>query len=256
MSQKSRASLPSSPWPIRRGGLAALILCAACAAGTGPGPRPPTEVFDLSAGCSPERNPYGVWQYGYTIEQALVPSAFRRDRFYDSKSSIGFWQPSSIPHAGHYPYVACNRSARTEYGPCSIPGTRHGWAARAGQVAMEASNSGQYSVVRFTAPVTGNYRVTARFEAIHFGLSTTDVHVMHGAKSLFAAEIEGYGGDPTFHAVSGAAPAAAYAGTVKLEARDTIDFAVGYGKNRTHFADTTGLFARLELVTTDLTRSL
>jgi hypothetical protein len=198
-------------------------------------------------GCSPVRNPNGVWQYGYTIEQALVPSAFRRAGFHDGKSSIGFWQPSSIPKTGHYPYVACNPSAKTEYGPGSIPGTRRAWAARAGQVAMEASNSGQYSVIRFTAPVTGSYRVTARFEGIHFAPSTTDVHVMHGARSLFSAEIDGYGGDPALRAVSGANPAAAYAGTVRLEAGDTIDFAVGYGQNRTHYGDTTGLFARVEL---------
>jgi hypothetical protein len=74
---------------------------------------------------------------------------------------------------------------------------------RAGQVAMEASNAGQYSVVRFTAPVAGRYRVTARFEGIHFGLSTTDVHVVHGSTVLFSANVDGYGGDPAFQPVTG-----------------------------------------------------
>jgi hypothetical protein len=68
---------------------------------------------------------------------------------------------------------------------------------------------------------------------------------------LFAADIDGYAGDPDFHAAAGANPVAAYAGTVNLQAGDTVDFAVGYGNNRTHDFDTTGLFARLELIATD-----
>ena len=49
----------------------------------------------------------------------------------------------------------------------------------------------------------------------------------------------------------GANPVAVYTGTVKLESGDVVDFAVGYGANRTHYCDTTGLFAKLELLTTD-----
>jgi hypothetical protein len=30
-----------------------------------------------------------------------------------------------------------------------------------------------------------------------------------------------------------------------LKAQDTITFACGYGKNKTHYSDTTGLFARI-----------
>lgn len=223
--------------------LAAVILCAACASGGQAALPPVTEVFELATGCSPERNPNGVWQYGYTVGQALGPAAFRPDGFHGRRSDIGFWQPSDTP-GGHFPYVVCNPAARTVlYGE---RGTPRGWAVRAGQVAMEASKGGQYSVVRFTAPAAGRYRVTARFEAIHFGLSTTDVHVRHGDTSLFAADIDGYGGDPAFHPITGKTPTADYAGTVKLATGDTIDFAVGYGKNRTHYCDTTGLFARVE----------
>ena len=64
---------------------------------------------------------------------------------------------------------------------------------------MEASNVGQYSVVRFVAPASGTYTISAKFAGVHFGLSTTDVHVLHNGSSLFAADIEGYGGDPAFH---------------------------------------------------------
>jgi hypothetical protein len=188
-----------------------------------------------------------------------MPSAFRRDGFHDRKSPLGYWQPSSTPGSGRFPYVVCNPSPKTEV--IGEVGTPRGWAVRVGQVALEASNAGQYSVVRFTAPVAGSYRVTARFEGIHFGLSTTDVHVVHGATVLFSANVDGYGGDPAFQPVTGQRgcdvgargtnPAAAYVGIVKLETGDTIDFAVGYGGNRTHYCDTTGLSARVEVVGTD-----
>jgi hypothetical protein len=127
-------------------------------------------------------------------------------------------------------------------------GSQNGWAVRPGEVAMEASNTGQYSLIRFVAPVAGTYKITAQFEGVHFGLSSTDVHVLHNGTSLFDADIAGYGGDPAFHKLEGASPTAAYTGQVKLKAHDIITFAVGYGKNKTNSCDTTGLFARVLLV--------
>jgi hypothetical protein len=127
-------------------------------------------------------------------------------------------------------------------------GSNNGWAVRAGEVAMEASNSGQYSLVRFTAPIAGAYKVSAQFEGIHFRLSSTDVHVLHSGVSLFDADIAGYGGDPAFHAVEGANPTASYSGQIKLKANDTLTFAVGYGKNKTNSCDTTGLIARITML--------
>ena len=113
---------------------------------------------------------------------------------------------------------------------------------------MEASNSGQYSLVRFVAPVTGTYKIGAQFAGIHYGLSTTDVHVLHNGTSLFDADIDGYGGDPAFHMVQGVNPTARFSGQVELKANDTVTFAVGYGKNKTNSGDTTGLFAQVVLL--------
>ena len=90
---------------------------------------------------------------------------------------------------------------------------------------------GVCSLVRFVAPGEGSYEITAQFEGIHFGLSSTDVHVLHNADSLFDADINGYGGDPAFHEIKGTSPTAAYKGRVRLEAHDIVTFAVGYGKN-------------------------
>jgi hypothetical protein len=104
------------------------------------------------------------------------------------------------------------------------------------------------SLVRFVTPVAGTYKVSAQFEGIHYGLSTTDVHVLHNAASLFDADIDGYGGDPAFHKVQGASPTAGYSGQVELKASDTVTFAGGYGKDKTNSGGTTGLFAQVVLL--------
>jgi hypothetical protein len=207
-------------------------------------------TFDLSADFSFRENPNKVWQYGYSETNSLAPDQFRLDKQSDrvdmqcdSTSSIGFWHPAANhgPGPGYYPYVACNTTKQSQVG-CK------GWAVRAGEIAMEASSTGQYSLVRFTAPAAGTYQVSAQFEGIHYGLSTTDVHVLRNATSLFDANIDGYGGDPAFHKVEGASPTANYSAQVELKANDTVTFAVGYGKNKTNSGDTTGLLARVVLL--------
>ena len=205
---------------------------------------PSAMTFDLAGDFSFQKNPNGVWQYGYSATNSLDPSQFQFDKYADPTGPIGFWHPRFSQQAGPgwYPYIAVNSTKQSQFG------SMKGWAARAGEVAMEASNSGQYSLVRFVAPEAGTYGVSARFEGVHFGLSTTDVHVLHNGTSLFDADIQGYGGDPNFHKVEGASPTAAYSGLVKLAANDTVTFAVGYGKNKTNFCDTTGLFAQVLLV--------
>jgi hypothetical protein len=201
-------------------------------------------TFDLSAEFSMRDNPNKVWQYGYSETNSLDPSQFRLDKSTGALGEIGFWHPSvsDRPGPGYYPYIAHNAAKLTQLG------SSNGWAARAGEVAMEASNSGQFSLVRFVAPSPGMYKVTARFEGIHFGLSSTDVHVLHNATSLFDAEIEGYGGDPASHQVQGSSPTAAFSREIELKANDTVTFAVGYGKNKTNYGDTTGLFAQVILL--------
>ena len=110
---------------------------------------------------------------------------------------------------------------------------------------MEGSQDGQYSVVQFVAPRAGMYEIQADFTGIHFRLSSTDVHVLHGDTATFDAQIDGYGGDPTFHAVEGQSPRAAYHEVRALAIGDILTFAVGLGENETYYNDTTGLFVHI-----------
>lgn len=200
--------------------------------------------FDLGRDFSPLKNPAGVWQYGYSATSSLDPAEFRLDQYSNQAVPVAFWHPERTdqPGPGYYPYVAGNTADTTSYG------SSKGWAVRADEIAMEASNTGQYSLVRFVAPKAGMYSISAKFAGIHFGLSTTDVHVLHNATDLFTADIEGYGGDAAFHAIVGASPTANYEGQVALKRGDILTFAVGYGPNKTNYGDTTGLMVHIALL--------
>jgi hypothetical protein len=209
-----------------------------------PAPSNAPRTFDLSSAFEFTQTSASLRQYGYSATSSLAPDQFRLDSYLDKLVPICFWHPTSNDRSGpgYYPYVAYNGTNKSQTEP-----TR-GWVARAGQVAMEASNTGQYSLVRFVVPVGGVYRIRAHFEGIHFRLSSTDVHVLHNSVHLFDSDIQGYGGDSAFHPVEGLHPAVSYEVIVKLARKDTVTFAVGYGQNRTNYNDTTGLFAHLVLL--------
>ena len=201
------------------------------------------QVFDLSADFSLAKNPNAAWEYGFSVTNSLAADQFQLDQKSVMIGPIGFWHPTQgdAPGPGYYPYIAWNSTKDTQVGS-------KGWALSTGQIAMEGSNIGQYSLVRFTAPRPGNYSVDAKFIGIHFGLSTTDVHVLRNGTSVFDADIDGYGGDPAFHTVQGSNPRVEYSEQMHLKANDRITFAVGYGKNKTNYGDTTGLAVRIELL--------
>ena len=201
------------------------------------------QVFDLSADFSIAKNPNAIWEYGFSAGSSLTADQFQLDQKSLMIGPIGFWHPTQgdAPGPGYYPYIAYNSTKDTQVGS-------KGWAISDGQIAMEGSNTGQYSLVRFVTPRTGNYSVNAKFVGIHYGLSTTDVHVLKNGLSVFDADIDGYGGNPAFHKVQGSNPRADYSGQMYLKANDRITFAVGYGKNKTNYGDTTGLSVRIVLL--------
>jgi hypothetical protein len=194
--------------------------------------------FDLGGDFSFSRNPNGPWRYGSTRTSTLVAADFQLDAFAVATTPIGFWHPGEGSGA-YYPYVAANVGAAASADPTSS------WALRPGEISMEASADGRYAAVQFVAPEAGAYAFEADFEAVHFRLSTTDVHVLDGETSLLSAQLDGYGGDPAFHAVEGQSPRASYRGTRTLQAGGILTFAVGVGADGTNFNDTTGLVLRV-----------
>lgn len=102
-----------------------------------------------------------------------------------------------------------------------------------GQLAFHPGPAGEYSAVRFTARAAGEVEVEALFTSIA-ERATTDVHVLHGARSLFDGFIHLQGGPGR----------AAFGRKLSVEVGDTIDCVVGFG-NGFYGADSTGLAFRI-----------
>lgn len=223
-------------------------LIAGCAGPAGPdpagssGPGPSSSgtasaglaLYDLGGDFSFTANPNGPWRYGYTRGTRLDRTDFTLVAVADGATPVGLWHPGA-GRENYYPYIAANVGSTTAVEPTKA------WALRPNEVGLEASATGQFSVVEFVAPRAGDYDIRADFAGVHKGLSTTDVHVLRGDESLFAATISGYGGDPAFFTHQGESPTASYHGTQTLSAGDVLTFAVGFGANHTHYNDTTGL---------------
>src|SRR5882757_5234409 len=196
----------------------------------------------ISSKLSFTSNPADNWQVGYSAGDTLDPAQFKLCTFVDTSSNpIGLWHPAA-GSGGYYPYTGQNTD--------SISGIdkTNSWALRPGEIAMEGSNTGQFSMLRFVAPVSGKYHIKVIFEGVHFRLSTTDVHILLNSRHLFDDSIDGYGGDPAFHAITGSHPSSSYEGTLSLGKNDMLTFAVGYGFNKSFYNDTTGLLIVIEIV--------
>ena len=83
-----------------------------------------------------------------------------------------------------------------------------------GQVALHPGSGNQYSVLRFTAPMTGSYTIAAQFFVGDFG--DTDANILLNGDTVtpvfFAATTNT---NPSFN------------GSLSLNLGDTVDFVVG-----------------------------
>ncbi|HYC61224.1 MAG TPA: RHS repeat-associated core domain-containing protein [Thermoanaerobaculia bacterium] len=96
----------------------------------------------------------------------------------------------------------------------------------------------QRSVIRWTAPTAGTYRISGRFQGLDKAGTSTDVAIHHNGISLFAGHVSGYGVKVPF-AISRA-----------VRAGDSIDVSVGDGTNATIENDSTGV--ALTIIRTDI----
>lgn len=98
-------------------------------------------------------------------------------------------------------------------------------------LAFHPGPKGEYSVVRWTAPSPGDYQVSCAFTGID-GKTTTDVHVLHGGRSLFDGLIN----------LNGQGKRTDFKTPLHLQKGETVDFVVGFG-NGSYTFDSTGIEA-------------
>jgi alpha-galactosidase len=166
----------------------------------------------------PERVAPGTWLYE-NRPQWLLPAPDPNHPL----AGMCSWSASEL--GGTDPCVTHNPTPRVR----SMANIR--WEP--GRLAFHPGPKGEYSVVRFTAPESGDYSVHAAFLAIDRD-TTTNVHVLHGGRSVFDARIN----------LGGHGRRVTHDGRLTVAKGDTLDFVVGWG-NGTHICDSTGLEIRL-----------
>jgi hypothetical protein len=177
--------------------------------------------WDAAADFSAAANPNGAWSYGWSASRG---SAFNTDTVTTTFAGLSVWTNAGTQLE---PDVFFNGTG-TDINP---NGTN---PIPAGTLAFHPGPTGQNAVVRWSAPTSGAYNLTAIFTGRDTVGTTTDVAVLSNGVQLFGGEVTGFLATQSF-----------VAGPLNLNAGDTIDFTVGAGTDGTYFYDSTGLSAQI-----------
>jgi hypothetical protein len=171
------------------------------------------QVYDVAADFSTASNPNGTWTYGWSASLGTTLHPYLN---HDNAFGLDLWRDQTDPN------VSLNG---TDF-PIN-PGFAI-WPAH--RVAFHPGPIGEFSVVRWTAPHAAMIAVTSVFTGFDYnGPTSTDVHVLLNGVSVFDAFVEGFGSSISFST------------NLSVTAGDTIDVAVGVGRNGHYIDDTTGL---------------
>jgi hypothetical protein len=177
-------------------------------------------LYDATADFSLAGNPNGVWSYGTT--GTSLSGSFNMFPYAYDGGNILFW------NNGWYPLLQkAVGSDYTLYNSVLVPENT---------LAAHPAPLGEFAVLKFTAPDNGHYQISASFWGDDYiGPTTTDVHISLGSTELFSSYINGYGESSRQN----------YSGGVFLSKGDSLDFSIGFGRNRDFGYDTTGLSVRI-----------
>lgn len=187
----------------------------------------PVRVADVAADFSPTSNPNGVWRYGWST---TLGSPFILSSSPAVREGLDTWRGNLAPdgnpaayHNGTDDVIVLGGSARYE----------------PGQFGLHPGPDGEYGIVRYVAPLTGDVFIASMFASQDLAGTTTDVHVLLNGASVFDDFVEGIAGTSTVSFSRG----------FSLNSGDTLDFAVGFGRNRSFSNDSTALAATIQAVT-------
>ena len=171
--------------------------------------RSAASTYSAADDFSSSNNPNGAWSYGWS---ATLGSTFNLDttstNSYQATGLIG-WLGNQEP--GGYPFVLDNDTASTIlFGSAT--------AVQPGQL-LEHPGDGYHAVVRWIAPFSGMYGISATFSGLSSAGDSVDVHILHNGTPIFNS------------AVFGSPSPTSYSAITNLVVGDTIDFVVGDGGN-------------------------
>ena len=167
-------------------------------------------TYSVTGDFSASSNPNGVWTYGWLTQ---LGGAFTQYTVQASGSAGGTVQVWHDPTVYSYGTPSLwNNSSGSAYVSSTVSYST-GWAG------FHPGPSNEMSDFRFTAPTAAAYAIAFDFQGADVVGTTTDVHIYSNGGDLFSAAINGFG-DATRRS---------FAGTVYMNAGQTLDIAVGYG---------------------------
>lgn len=180
----------------------------------------PPQSYDAVRDFSPSGG--RVWSYGYKTQ---ITSALNR---YGPSAPIGagiLWIGERFDPQGD-PGIVCNSTGVVaSYGGVIVHPPN--------MLNLHPGPSGEYSVLRWTAPDSGTYHLEADFQGLNSNPGTTsNVVILHNNATIFSSNINGFGASSAQH----------FPPTeIDVAAGDTIDFCVGWGSNNDYHSDSTGV---------------
>ncbi len=179
---------------------------------------------------SQRANPCGVWSYGW--KKTVTDQFFPASNSYNDPPNRSVWcSASGSPSIFHNSrLISVNLGLTTSIIPPH-------------SLCLEPGLTGEYAVIRFTAPVDGAFLLSGQFFALtETGAgTTTDVWILpnDNKTGAFMAEIDCRRG----------LRSASFTGKLfELKKGNTLDFEVGYGTDKSYDNDTTGLVLLIEKV--------
>jgi len=199
------------------------------------------KTWDVSADYSiTNGNPNGDWCYGRTDGDFILwDGTLYTDPGLTYGDRAMWWEAATQGASGYV--MKLMRDV-----PQDLTGVGYPQYFDARQVILYPGANGQPSVVRWTAPLSGDIAIDARFSGQNVSPTVTDAHVRHNDEDVFSAPVSGFAGRPPSRGDAfGNSPVQLYSGILTVAAGDTIEFAIGFGSDFTGLYDQTGLAATI-----------
>jgi len=181
-----------------------------------------SQTYDLVGQFSSISNPNGAWSYGWEPSRGglftLMNTPWTDTQWGTQEGWTGPYGPANPPTVA---YAVTDINHPTVFVP-------------AGTLNFHPGPGGENSVIRWTSPASGTYKIEGHFIGNDFVYpTTTDVAILRGPFEVFSSFVESYDIPLPFST------------TMPLLAGETLDFTVGFGRNGNYYGDSTGIAATI-----------
>lgn len=183
----------------------------------------PAGCYNASDSFTTNRNPNGVWSYGFSATLGAPMISFFEP---GNWGGLEFWR-SNIWY--NVPGIYFNPTSETIINPTSTI------MLKPGQLALHPGPNGEFAVLRFTVPSDDVYQVVVEFAGADILGTTTDAHLLLNGSPQRDGLVEGFGPDSSWSINA----------NMFLRAGDQLDVAVGRGANQEFTYDATAVAVQI-----------